>query len=449
MAGGAAMSLQRRLLIYLLIATPLLWGLALWYALDRSRHEVDELFDTELIRLARQVQIAIPSAPGSAEGSGLTKQPEGEADLSDLALAVWNHQGERQLVDREGAQLPFLASASGFRNIEISGEAWRVYYLQSDNGQHLVAAGQRAYERTELIGNLLVGQTLPWALALPLLMGAIVWSVRKAIQPIAALTEDIDGRQAGDAQALDTQKVPAELKPMVEALNSLIVRSSDALERERRFTTDAAHELRTPLAALAMQWELHSAARSDAERALCAQAIQAGLARLSRLVSQLLELSRIEGSPALRKEAIVWSDLLRGAIEDCLPVANRRGIEFEVRWPDSTSRLFELQADPAMMGALLRNVLDNAARYAQEGSAVGITLTADSLIIRNAGPGLPDLVQTRLGERFVRPPGQSESGSGLGISIARQIAAASGLSLSFENTHSPEGVIVTLRGAAV
>ncbi|MEN9774200.1 MAG: hypothetical protein RL322_1270 [Pseudomonadota bacterium] len=443
------MSLQRRLLIYLLIATPLLWGLALWYALDRSRHEVDELFDTELIRLARQVQIAIPSAPTNSGGPVLPKRSEGEADLSDLALAVWNHHGERQLVDREGAQLPFLERASGFRNIEISGDAWRVYYLQSENGQHLVAAGQRAHERTEVTTSLLVGQTLPWILALPMLMGAIIWSVRKAIQPIRALTNDIDERQAGDARPLNTETIPAELKPMVEALNHLIVRSSDALERERRFTTDAAHELRTPLAALAMQWERYGAAQSPAERARGAQAIEAGLARLSRLVSQLLELSRIEGGPTLQKEAIVWSDLLRGAIEDCLPVADRRGIEFEVHWPDSTHATFAPRADSAMIGALLRNVLDNAARYAHEGSTVRITLTADRLIIRNEGPRLPELVQTRLGERFVRPAGQSESGSGLGISIARQIAAANGLALLFENTPSPEGVSVTLRVSGV
>ena len=147
------MSLQRRLLLYLLICAPLVWGVALLVSAQRARHEVNELFDTEIIRLALQVQSTLVVA--AAPGQMLPRPPSaGEADLRDLAIAVWNRQGQLLLVDREGVQLPRRADATGFVDMQLGGEPWRVYYLQSPNGEWLVAAGQRGDERDELVRDL-------------------------------------------------------------------------------------------------------------------------------------------------------------------------------------------------------------------------------------------------------------------------------------------------------
>jgi len=439
------MSLQRRLLIFLLCVAPILWSVALGYAVDRSHHEVNELFDTELIRLARQVHISLPE---SLEGSAPEpRRPDlqGEADLKDLALAVWAGDGERKLVDREGALLPYLPHASGFRDVMIAGDPWRVYYLQSGDGGRIVAAGQRQAERGELVSNLLVSQILPWVLALPALLLAIVWGVRQAMRPVHRLAEDLNQRAVDDPRPLRRGGVPIELQPMVEAVNRLVSRSAEALDRERRLTSNAAHELRTPLAALTMQWERLTGADSAREREEASRAIASGLSRMSRLVSQLLDLHRIEAlGRASRAETIDWSELLRQAIEDCLPVADRRGIEFECIGADSAATAFPMQGDPDMLGAMLRNLSDNAARYATPGTLVRIRLEPDRLSVSNVGPPLGPELQLALGQRFIRPAGQQETGSGLGLSIACLIAQAHGLELRFDDAPAGDGVVATV-----
>ena len=150
------MSLQRRLLLYLLVCAPLVWGVALYFSISRARHEVNELYDTELIRLARQVQSTLsPSHPGvtpvlppaPSEGT----REAGESDVRDLAVAAWDAKGRLMVADREGMVLPRRPDASGFVDEGIKGRMWRIYYLQSVDGAWLVAAGQDAYERDELV----------------------------------------------------------------------------------------------------------------------------------------------------------------------------------------------------------------------------------------------------------------------------------------------------------
>ncbi len=442
------MSLQRRLLIYLLCGAPLLWSLALWYAIDRSMHEVNELFDTELIRLARQVHIALPQSVPGDRTAPPRQTDEGEADLRDLALAVWNRHGETQLVDREGAMLPFLQRASGFREISVDGEAWRTYYLQSQDGERIVAAGQRRSERAEVVRALILGQILPWMLALPLMILAIYWSVRQAMRPIHRLTGEISERKPEDGQPLDTKSVPAEIIPLVRAMNGLIARSQEAIERERSFTSNAAHELRTPLAALSMQWDRLRRAPDPQSREDASTSIDRGISRLSRLVSQMLELSRLEQGAKPDRRAIDWEDLLRTAIDDCIPVADRRRIVFDYGASGDANTLFPIQADPTMLGALVRNLIDNAVRYADEGSTVSIWIDRGRLTIRNRGGPLADAVRAGLGQRFVRAAGQSETGSGLGIPIALQIAALHGLELHYDDRSTPGQVMATLRDPA-
>ncbi|MFG5409580.1 sensor histidine kinase N-terminal domain-containing protein [Piscinibacter sakaiensis] len=162
--------------------------------------EVDELFDTEIIRLARQVQSTLVGL--HASGPATPPPPSGEADLRDLAIAVWDADGRVLLMDREGAQLPRRPDATGFVDITIDGDPWRVYYLQAPNGEWLVAAGQRVDEREELVWNLLGSQLLPWLAVLPLLMAAMAWAVRRAMAPVRVLAGELRGREADDLRPL-------------------------------------------------------------------------------------------------------------------------------------------------------------------------------------------------------------------------------------------------------
>ncbi len=435
------MSLQRRLLLFLLVGAPLAWALAALLSMDRARQEIDELFDTEIIRLARQVQSTLSGTrpgPGAAVAP-LAGDARGEADLRDLAVAVWDANGRPVLMDSEGAQLPYRPDAVGFVELAVEGRPWRVYYLQSSGGEWLVAAGQSVHEREELVSNLLASQLLPWLLMLPLLLAAMAWGVRRAMAPLHALTAELQGRGADELRPVPADHAPRELQPMLEAMNGLFRRIEATLARERRFTADAAHELRTPLAALRAQWDALRAAPEGVARHEAEARLGRGLDRLDRLVTQMLALSRLEATDRLRAPVPVdWPPLVEQALGDVLPLADRRRIELAVEGDPSA---FALQGDAGLLAVLLRNLLDNAVRYVPEGGTVLLRYAPGALEVENGGPALTPEALARLGERFHRDDGQAEGGSGLGLSIAQRVAALHGLRLSHGPRADGSGVV--------
>jgi two-component system sensor histidine kinase QseC len=433
------MSLQRRLMLYLLVCAPLVWAAAVWMSVNRSRHEVNELYDTELIRLARQIQATmLPSLPMQGHPS-LPPLPQagqadsGEGDVRDLAVAVWDREGKILVSDREGESLPFRANAVGFVDETVNGQAWRIYYLQSTSGQWLVAVGQGAYERDEVVFALVASQVLPWLLVLPVLLLAMAWAVRRALAPIHALTGDLQTRDGGDLAPVPDARAPAELKPLLGAMNSLFERIDNLLTRERRFTADAAHELRTPLAVLRAQWDVVKRSRSDDERRQAQQQMDAGLMRMDRLVTQMLALSRAEtATTELLGTEIDWPPIVEQVIGDCLELADRRHIELGCEWPDSNRPALPLMGNTHLLTVLLRNLVDNAVRYAPPGSAVLLRMGTTQVEVENGGGPLSAEQLAGLGQRFHRPPGQEEGGSGLGVSIAQRIAALHGLEIVYD-----------------
>ncbi|RPH63325.1 MAG: two-component sensor histidine kinase [Burkholderiales bacterium] len=444
------MSIQRRLLRYLLVGAPLVWAVALLISADRARDEVNELFDTEMIRLARQVQVMLSSiafSGATAPGERLpTPSSAGEADLRDLAIAVWDAEGRLVLVDREGVELPRRPETAGFIDLKVGGEPWRVYYLQSPRAEWLVAAGQSVHERDELVWNLVASQLLPWLLVLPFLLLAMTWAVRHALAPVRALTAELRGRAADALQPVPTEHAPLELHPLLAAMNGLFARIDATLARERRFTADAAHELRTPLAVLRAQWDVLCGAGDATERRQAEARLRAGLDRMDRLVTQMLAMSRLDATDRLATTAAVdWSALVEQATSDVLPLAERRRIELGCEWPADGAPAFPLQGDAELLAVLLRNLVDNAVRYAPEGSNVTLRFDAGGLAVENDRPPLTDEALARFGERFRRAEGQSESGSGLGVSIAQRVAALHGLVLRYRARADGSGVVADLR----
>lgn len=433
------MSLQRRLLVYLLVCAPLVWAAAAAMSVHRSRHEVNELYDTELIRLARQIQAtSLPSLP-LPRNTTLPPLPQagqtdsGEGDVRDLAVVVWDRSGTIVMSDREGESLPYNAHAVGFVNTPVAGQPWRVYYLQSSSGQWLVGVGQGLYERDEVVFDLVASQILPWLLVLPVLLLAMAWAVRRALTPLHELTGDLRSRDAGDLAALPAAHAPAELKPLLGAMNSLFERIDGLLKRERRFTADAAHELRTPLAVLRAQWDVVKRSTSDGERRLAQRQMDEGLTRMDRLVTQMLALSRAEtATTELLDAELDWPQVVEQVMSDCLELANRRSIELACEWPPSGRPPLPLMGNTHLMTVLLRNLLDNAARYAPRGSTVLLRMGITQLEVENAGGPLPAEQLAAMGQRFHRAAGQKEVGSGLGISIAQRIAALHGLEIVYD-----------------
>ena len=323
------MSLQKRLLLYLLICAPLVWAIGMLVSVSRARHEVNELYDSEMIRLARQVQATLASLPpGSAPVRGLpaSQGDIGAADVDDFAIAVWDATGKMLVIDRDGdgAQLTRKAEASGFVDDQIGSDRWRVYYLPSAGGEWLVATGQKSYERDEVVYSLTLSQLLPWLVLLPLLLLAMAWAVRRALAPVLELSDELRARAAEDLRPLPDELAPHELKPLVGAMNGLFTRIDATLARERRFTADAAHELRTPLAVLRAQWDVVRGASDSASRAVAERKLSAGMDRMDRLVTQLLALAGVEtrlGAQRTSRSEVSWQGIVEHAVSDCLPTA--------------------------------------------------------------------------------------------------------------------------------
>jgi two-component system sensor histidine kinase QseC len=446
--AGVGASLQRRLVLLLLLGAAVLWAVTLTASFLHARHEINELFDTQQIRLARQVYSTLPHRSADLLPQWTVSQDggqgQGEAELADLSIAVWDRAGRLFVADREGVLLPRSSWGTGFKDLELNAEKWRVYSLQTQDDQWEVAVGQRMGERQELILDLVLSQLSLWILALPVLLVAILGSVRHALRPLRALAQEVEKRNPDELEPLPEQ-MPRELKPLVHAMNRLFGRVGTAIEHERQMTADAAHELRTPIAALQAQVEVAQMAQSPQAREQALGKLDAGIERLSGLVGQLLALARIEALPALlHTGAVRWDRVMEQVLSDCLPQADRRQAEISCAWPPAGAAPLPLIGDEELLAVMLRNLVDNAVRYARRGARVDIAFAADAITVDDNGPGVPAEHLGRLGDRFYRPPGQGEPGSGLGLSIVRRIAELHGLEARFEN-RAEGGFRATLR----
>jgi two-component system sensor histidine kinase QseC len=289
-----------------------------------------------------------------------------------------------------------------------------------------------------VLEGLLAGQLLPWALMLPVLLAAMWLVVRHALRPVRSLAEDIGARGADDLHPVSVEGLPAELAPLVQATNRLFGRIRKTLEQERRLTADAAHELRTPLAALRAQWEAMRVAGDDASRKAAFRQVGAGIDRLSHVLAQLLALAGVDDRTGTQFTAMVdWRRAVQDALSDCLPLVEDRGSEIVVEWPEGDAPAMPIAGDDALIALLVRNLVDNALRYTPRGTTVTLRLAPDSLVVEDDGPGLAPEVLARLGDRFFRPAGQAAAGSGLGVSIVRRVAALHGLDVHFANRAPP------------
>ncbi|EYS92753.1 histidine kinase [Cupriavidus sp. SK-4] len=446
------MTLQRRLILAVLIAAPVVWLLTIGMTYVRARHEINELYDTDMVRMALQMHSVVPlvdvaAAPSRTRLPELVEGDQGDAGLGDLAIAAWLPDGKPLHIDPEGDLLPRAPGVKGFTDVTIDKQSWRLYYLDDPDTGWRVCVGQQLAERNELILSYIAAQVLPWAAGLPVLIGLLIWFMRRAMAPVRALSTDIEGRAPQDRRPLSLQAVPGELVPLVHAMNRLLARVSDSIEHERRLTADAAHEMRTPLAALKAQWEIAERSADDAERAQARANVATGIDRISRLVSQLLTLSRLEDAAGLpSRQPVNWVPVAQQALSDCLALAQRKQVDVELEWPPEGQAPLPVAGDTNLLSLLLRNLLDNAIRYSPPGALVTIDFRPDSVTVLDQGPGVAPNVLARLGDRFFRGgSGQREQGHGLGISIAQRVARLHGLEIAFANRTDGAGKGLAVR----
>jgi two-component system sensor histidine kinase QseC len=307
-----------------------------------------------------------------------------------------------------------------------------------------VYVGERLGARDEILGAVLRGVSLPLALALPVLGLATWWTVRRGLAPLRRLGRTLAARRPDALDPVPQDGMFAEMLPLAAALDDLLRRIGDLLANERRFTADAAHELRTPVAAIRMQAQVARAAADDAARVHALDGLLAGCDRAARLIDQLLTLARVESAQAPEMAPVELAGVARAVMAELAPAALAKGQQVELDAPGT----YEVRGNALLLAVLVRNLVDNAVRYAPQGAAILVRLQKEGeavvLDVEDGGAGLPDADLARLGERFFRVPGSAASGSGLGWSIVRRIAAVHHARVDVERSTRLGGLNVTV-----
>jgi two-component system, OmpR family, sensor kinase len=430
-------SLRARLLWFLLAAIVLAAGTQAFVAYRTVLKEADEIFDYHMQQMAFSLRAGLP--PSAAVG-GLG----GDDENFEFVVQVWTADGVRIFESAARAALPQRA-VLGFSNVQARGTTYRVFSIQSAG--LVIQVAQDMAARRHMAGTLALRTVGPIALAAPLLMLVVWWVVSRSLAPVARVRSQVASRQADDLSPVSESDLPEEVRPLVHELNLLFDRVRRAFEAQKHFVADAAHELRSPLAALKLQVQSLQRAPDDAVRDVAVGRLAAGIDRATRLVEQMLALARHEASVAAGAGAasVDLREIARLAISDAIAAAQARRIDIGMARADAA----EVRGQAEALRTLLRNLLDNAVKYTPEGGRVDVGIAASAggveLSVEDSGPGLPAEERARVLDRFYRSGEPQAPGSGLGLAIAKSIADLHGATLDIDRSESLGGLRVSVR----
>lgn len=418
-------SLQGRLLVLALATVSVVWLVASAFSAWEARHELDELLDGHLAQAA--ALLVVQQAHEMEDDDERVDAPMLHRYAPKVAFQVW-HEGRLSMRSSNAPAEPMAQVRQGFETVTLEGEAWRVFAARGAKRDIQVYVGEQLASRDSILQGLLRGLIGPMLVALPLMAILLWWAVRRGLVPLRRIGLAIAQREPRALQPIAAdaagENMPSELAPLVGALNSLFERIATMLDSERRFTADAAHELRTPIAAIRAQAQVAQGAGGDeAGRQHALAATLAACDRATRLVEQLLTLARLESSADGPGDAVDMSHVAREVLAELAPAALARGQSIELE----ADVAVPVRGSATLLSVLVRNLADNALRYSPDGARVVVTVDRSQgrprLTIEDSGSGLSDTQQQRLGERFFRVLGTAAAGSGLGWSIVRRIAA--------------------------
>lgn len=339
---------------------------------------------------------------------------------------------------------PWVA-AVGFSDASFQGHHVRLVRTESyDGGVAVIVAESDAMRRASLLPlfTLLGGSELTILLVSVL---ALWWAAHRGFEPVRRLALDVARRQSGDRTLIANKGGYAELAPLIHAFNGLLEREALQLDSERGFLADAAHELRTPLAAVSAQAHRLTAATDDTTRAQAADALQRGIQRVSHLLTQLLTTARIDATTNFtQRDPVDLAELLRLKIAALVPIARRKSIDMSLDSPESVV----IAANLSGLTSIVENLVDNAIRYTPEGGSVVVELKQGSaeveLVVKDTGPGISPELRERVFERFFRVPGVQAEGTGLGLAIVKKLSEAYGAPIQLGTGLNGQGLSVAM-----
>jgi two-component system OmpR family sensor kinase len=420
-------SIRRTLLATLLAAVTAVTLAAAFFVYGQARQQIDAILDYQL----RQLALTLRGAP-----AGIAGAPE---DV-DFVVQIWDPAGVRLYSSRPEGGLP-ASTQLGFETVPSRTGDWRVYSRALAGLIVQVAQPLRVREALAFAAAL---RTLaPVLLILPLL-ALLVWrAVGRALAPLDHLASAVGSRTPSALEPLRESDAPEEAVPLVRSLNDLLLRLRAALGAQRAFVADAAHGLRTPLAALNLQLQLVERASDPAERATALADLRAGLERATHLVQQLLTLARAEPDavPPLAGDSVSLAELVEEAIADHAIVAETKGVDLGAT---GAAREAVVTGDRTALGTLLANLVENAIHYTPAGGridvAAGLAEGRPFLEVMDTGPGIPQADRARVFDRFYRRAAGSTPGSGLGLAIVKAIADRHSATVSLRDTSGGGGL---------
>ncbi len=429
-------SLRARLLIALLALVAVISVLAGLLTYRRVLAETSTLFDYQLRQMALTLGSQIPMAP----------RLELPPDQSDFVIQIWDVYGTRVYFSRPG--LPLInATALGYADVTVGGQAWRTYGLQTVQG--VIQIAQPVQVRESLARGAALRVVIPLLLLLPLLGAAVVGVVGSGLRPLRRVASEVQRRDVHSLTPIAAARLPQEIAPLVNELNRLLMRLDEAFQTQRAFIADAAHELRSPLTALSLELQLLDRAPDEEARREALANLKAAAARAIHLVEQMLTLARNEPrEPVGELGAVALEQAVAEGIADAHALAAARHIDLSLEAETATVR-----GDREALRTLVRNLVDNAVRYTPQGGSVRVRTRPGSrapgrgepalLEVADSGPGIAPADRDRVFDRFYRRAGSPEGGSGLGLAIVKAVADRHGARILLGD--APEGgLLVTV-----
>lgn len=436
-------SLRRRLLALLLSSVVVAWAATTLLTYHHAHHELDELLDAHLARSAR---LLLAQEGEELEEIDLGATQDAGPYGQEVVVQVWRG-GDVPVLRSAGAPASRLSPVeTGFSDAQVAGRHWRVFSGWDVERQVLVQVAEDHALRERLLAHYTLSGLPALLFGVPLL-GVLVWLVvGAAVRPLALLGNEVSRRGPGDLRSLPDDGAPAEVQPLVERLNALFARITASMQAERRFTSHAAHELRTPIAAIRAQAEVARDSPEPEVRGRALDRVMEGCDRAARLVDQMLLLARIDEQSARDAPSPTRLDqTAANVIADLAPQALEQGVALEL----ATDEPVTVAMDGALTEVLLRNLLDNAVRHGGAPGPVTVRCLqrGDGAVLEVAdrGPGVADSELGQLGRRFYRASSARGPGSGLGLSIVQRIAESGGAKVAYRRGADDRGLVVEVR----
>ncbi|KXS52427.1 MAG: Sensor protein qseC [Marinobacter sp. T13-3] len=416
-------SLQKTLSLWLTVGLTLLWLAGVLASGLVARHEINEVFDSALQETAQRIlPLAVTEILNRDAAAGPGRAPATEDHEEYITYLVRDNSGNILLRSHDADPSVFNTKPKiGF----FDTPSHRIYGDSAVSDTLFIEVAEPLAHRRQAAIETSLALLLPLILLVPVSLICVWWAVRFSLRRVLVFRQSLETRGNTDLSPITVTRLPAEFGPIATSINQLLERLRNALEAERSFTANSAHELRTPLATALAQVQRLKTELAEEPTHQKACEIEESLQDLSSLSSKLLELAKAEGGGILAEKESDLVPVLRTLVNDYERL-NPGRIQLEAADMPVTSLL-----DPDAFAILARNLIENALKHGSETDPVNIRLLQDgTLTIANSGPAIPPEAMPQLQNRFVRA-NNKVSGSGLGLAIVQAIASSANLKLSF------------------